>query len=86
MPERKLSDLNPEFEPTALWFDCPVCTPTHSIAIAWVAPSPYNEGRLWQLVDARPEHFTLAPSIDCTRGASRCTFHGHVQDGKVVWT
>lgn len=86
MTERKLSDLNPEFEPTALWFDCPVCVRTHSIAVSWVAPCPYNEGRIWQLVDARPEHLTLVPSIDCSRGASGCTFHGWVQDGKVVWT
>jgi hypothetical protein len=81
---RKLSELNAELESDCLWFDCPVCSPTHSIVVGWTTPSPYNAGRTWQLVDALYDSLTLSPSIDCSQGGS-CTFHGWVQNGMVRW-
>lgn len=88
---KPLSELAAELgnldQSKGVWFDCPVCTPTHSIYVPWSGKSPFPSGAVWQLQSAPIlDVLTLAPSVNCDDGIGHgCRFHGFVQNGNVRW-
>lgn len=80
--ERDLANLAPAWtRDRKLTFNCPL---DQGCRIK-VPTTPQDDGSdHWQWNGKWEfDRVTLSPSIDGTHG--RCTFHGYVTDGKVVW-
>lgn len=91
MNKRALTELHPLHYKRAsagpvcgVQFDCPVCERWHRILVPWLGPSPFVDGRVWNLIDDRMESLTVTPSINCTMHGA-CDFHGNITNGQVTW-
>jgi hypothetical protein len=84
---RRLKDLDPSWsEDGDLMFECPVCPESalHIIGVPTKIPMRPG-GPVWTLTGGPDfDSVTLSPSIDFTTG-KRCSFHGWVRSGEVVW-
>lgn len=87
MNSKKLSELDPDFNLSRLFFICPACEKHHSIRVSISEEGKGNDkwgSPIWKRTGDSVDNLSIHPSINCSVGGS-CKFHGWIKNGIVTW-